>query len=136
MSITAMFARLGAPLANVQWSWGGLRADGAVFLRVWQDQTQKVDDKRFIRLAHHSAHEGDTRNLGYQERLRHLMAVKAGAPAFAILVRAKDVKARPRSIAGFNDREVFQLGEIATFDGDEWGELKDRISVQAMAKAS
>ncbi len=37
MSITAMFENLGAPLANSRWSWGGVRQDGAVVLRVWQN---------------------------------------------------------------------------------------------------
>ena len=56
-SPSAMFKRLGAPLHNVQWSWGAVRADGSVFLRVWQDETRKTEDgRRFIRLVNHRAY--------------------------------------------------------------------------------
>ena len=34
-----LFSYLGAPLNNVQWSWGAVReTDGSVFLVVWQDE--------------------------------------------------------------------------------------------------
>jgi hypothetical protein len=34
-----LFGYLGAPLNNVQWSWGAVReTDGSVFLVVWQDE--------------------------------------------------------------------------------------------------
>jgi hypothetical protein len=36
--ITRFFDDLGAPLTNMQWSWGAVRSDGAVFVRVWEDE--------------------------------------------------------------------------------------------------
>lgn len=129
-----MFAELGAPLRNVQWSWGAEREDGAVFLRVWQDETVAKDGKRYIRLVNHRAYESDPANLGYQERLEHLSAIAAGAEAFAILLRAVDPKARPRSIAGYNSREVFPLGEVIQIDGDDWAEFGARIPTRQMVR--
>jgi hypothetical protein len=34
-----LFSYIGAPLNNVQWSWGAVReTDSSVFLVVWQDE--------------------------------------------------------------------------------------------------
>ena len=99
-SPSALFQRLGAPLNNVQWSWGALRSDGTLFLRVWQDETKQMNDgRRFVRLANHRAYQGAATNLGYSERLAHLEALREGAAAYAVICRAKDVNSRPRAIA-------------------------------------
>ena len=46
-----LFATLGAPLANVRWSWGAVRpADGAVILRVWKDNVQTHDGREYVRI--------------------------------------------------------------------------------------
>jgi hypothetical protein len=52
MSLSTFFTKLGAPLANVRWSWGSVRPDGSVVLRVWQDRTKKLDDKLCVQLTH------------------------------------------------------------------------------------
>jgi hypothetical protein len=44
VTLTEFFAYLEAPLANQRWSWGAVRpSDGAVLLRVWQDEQRKMD---------------------------------------------------------------------------------------------
>jgi hypothetical protein len=48
MSLSALFARKGAPLHNVRYSWGGVRADGTVILRVWQDETGRIHRMRCV----------------------------------------------------------------------------------------
>ncbi|KAB0520533.1 hypothetical protein F7R20_27610 [Pseudomonas brassicacearum subsp. brassicacearum] len=42
-SITQFFAALKAPLHMMRRSWGAVRDDGAVFLRVWQDRCETHD---------------------------------------------------------------------------------------------
>jgi hypothetical protein len=134
MSITGLFLRLEAPLANSRWSWGSIDdLRKRVFLRAWQDQTVIVDGKRYIRLAHHEAYTNNTSNPGYQERLRHLRAARETHQAFVVMCKARDVKARPRSIESFNDRDVFRIGNFIEIDGDEWGEIVERVSVQQLA---
>ena|SRR5438270_9719319 len=136
-SPSAMFKRLGAPLHNVQWSWGAVRADGSVVLRVWQDETRKIEDgRRLIRLVNHRAYQGSETNLGYSERLAHLDRLRAGAAGFVVICRAEDVNSRPRSIASFDAREVIRLGEIVVLDGDEWGELLERIPIKSLQFSS
>ncbi|HMQ19933.1 MAG TPA: hypothetical protein PKC77_12335 [Sphingopyxis sp.] len=132
MSISALFNRLDAPLTNVQWSWGAQRSDGSIFLRVWQDETFREGSRTFVRLAKHELFQDDPSNLGYAERLRHLEMLRQGASGYAIMLRAVDPKAYPRSIAGFNKNEVFQLGEICLIDGNEWAELIGRIAIRDM----
>lgn len=132
-SPSALFKRIGAPLHNVQWSWGGVRPDGSVVLRVWQDETRKSDNgRRFIRLVNHRAYQGAESNLGYSERLAHLDRLRAGATGYVVICRAEDVNSRPRSIASFDGREVIRLGELVILDGDEWGELLERIPVKSL----
>ena len=129
MSPSAFFNRLQAPLLNVQWSWGAVRPDGIVILRVWGDQTQPIDGKRFVRLTHHSIFRGIANN-GYNERIRHVAAIQAGADAYAVMCNAVDDLAEPREIRSFDDRTLIHLGELLEIDGDEWAEMKARISLK------
>jgi hypothetical protein len=60
-----LFGSLGAPLANSRWSWGSVReSDGSVFLRVWQDQTRRLEDKLFIQIT-------------YEKRFRKIQIISA-----------------------------------------------------------
>src|SRR5262245_791081 len=103
MSLSDLFKLLGAPLANVRWSWGSVReSDSAVFLRVWQDETRLIDRKRYARVISTEAFKGREDNLGYVERIEHVNRIRNGAPSYMIMCVAKDTKARPRSIATFN----------------------------------
>ena len=129
MSPSAFFKRLQAPLLNVQWSWGAMRPDGTVILRVWGDETDKVGDKRFVRLMNHRRFRG-TANNGYNERVRHVATIKAGADAYAVMCNAVDPGAEPREIKSFDDRSLIRLGEIREIEGDEWAEMKERISLK------
>ncbi len=131
LSPSAMFRRVRAPLTNNFWSWGAVRDDGTVFLRVWQDERHASDGKQFIRLINHAAYADNSDNLGYQERLRHLQLIRNGAPTYLILCKAVDIDARPREIASFDEREVVRLGEIIVINGDEWGEIAGRVRAHA-----
>lgn len=79
MNLTELFAYLGARLANNRWSWGAVRqADGAVFLRVWQDEWQRVDGLCAVRITDNRNFADVPDNLGYAERLRHIDLLRGG----------------------------------------------------------
>jgi hypothetical protein len=134
MSISSFFEKLSAPLKNVRWSWGSVReADGAVFLRVWQDRKIVENKKLIMKITHHAKYVEDPDNYGWKERLSHIEIIRTGAPCYLIMCRAKDVEALPREIAGWNEKEVFVGGALREMDGDTWIEIKGRIPI---AKAS
>ena len=118
MTLTHLFKRLGAPLANQRWSWGADREDGAVFLRVWQDQKKSIDGRWHLQITHHEKYSDAKENLGYQERLRHLEMLKGGAKCYMVMCLAKDKNAAPRWIASFKEREVSVSGKLAGAEGD------------------
>jgi len=79
MGITALFSNtLGAPLHHRRMSWGSIRNDGVVFLRVW-DEERLLETRRgrtFARLAFHDWYEGNPDNWGYRERNQHIDALE------------------------------------------------------------
>jgi len=88
--------------------------------------------KQYVRLAHHSRYAENPENLGYRERLRHLDTVRDSHSGYVVMCKANDPLAKPRAIDTFNEREVFQIGKIVEFDGDEWGEIVGRIQVREL----
>ena len=133
MSLTDLFDKLGAPLANQRWSWGGTREDGTVFLRVWQDRKKKLDGKWFMMITHHSAYIDNPDSLGYQERLRHVQAVKEGATCYMVMCLADNPEDRPRQIKSYDKNDVFLGGDVREADGDTWLELKERVPIKSLA---
>ena len=132
MSQKGLFERLGAPLVNARWSWGAIRAtDRAVFLRVWQDEIRRIDARLFMRItANEYFQNNDPTNLGWQERLRHVALLRAGAVSYMIMCVARDVNAIPREVQSFNRDELFQGGQLIDLDGDTWLELGGRVRVR------
>jgi hypothetical protein len=138
MCISALFRQVGAPLKNVRWSWGAVRErDGAVFLRVWQDETKTINGTLITRLTANQVFAADDPdNYGYQERLMHVQLVQGGASLFVIMCHAEDPKAHPRQIAGFDRRELFVGGEWMERDGEVWVELSRRIAIEEARQAA
>lgn len=130
MSLSELFASFGAPLVNSRWSWGSVRADGTVFLRVWTDELQTVGRRRLIRLINREAYEGVNDNLGYSERCQHVEMLANGSPGFAVLCRAAEPVPLAREIISYDARTVLRLGEIEMIDGDEWAEVVERVAVR------
>lgn len=132
MSQKELFKKLGAPLVNARWSWGAVReSDGAVLLRVWQDEIKKHNGRLFMRItANDYFQNNDPSNLGWQERLRHIDLIRNGIASYMIVCVAKDVSAIPREVQSFNKNEVFQGGQLIDADGDTWLELGERIRVR------
>ena len=132
MSLTSFFERLGAPLANSRWSWGAQRPhDGAVFLRVWQDE--KFVAEGVLHMLIDRDPVGDAR-LGHQERRRHSELIRAGARCFLVMCTAVDVDASRRKIASFNEDEVFIGVQIVEKDGSIWIQVKGRSPVSEVIR--
>lgn len=136
MSITALFEKLGAPLANSRWSWGGMREDGSVVLRVWQNETRRIDGKLHIQLTHREMFVGREVNLGYLERNRHVEQIRTGARCYMVMCEPKSTQTVPREIKGFNEREVFVAGDVIEHDGDLWASIADRNPVSQVWEGS
>ena len=134
MVLSKFFEKLGAPLANVRWSWGGVRPDGAVVLRVWQDRTVKHNDALYVQLTHLEKYGDDrgTDNLGYSERLKHVQLLRRGAKSYLVMCLAKDPNTSPRAIKSFNRDDVFVGGRLTEINGDTWIELADRVPVKSI----
>ena len=121
VTLSDLFGYLGAPLANSRWSWGAVReTDGVAFLRVWQDEEQKVGGRYFTRISANAFFANDSSNLGYVERSKHIELIRGGAKSYMIMCRARDINATPREIAGFDDGELFVGGELIQIDGESW----------------
>lgn len=133
-SITQFFSALGAPLRMVRQSWGAVRTDGAVFLRVWQDGCEKRDGIRYVQLTHLEKYGGDSSNFGYTERRRHVDLIREGAPCYLVMCLAKDPAASPRDIKSFNGETVFVGGALNQFDGDWWIELAGKVSADELMR--
>lgn len=126
-----LFASLGAPLNNVQWSWGAVRkSDGAVFLVVWQDESLRRDNRSFS-LVHNETFWGDTTDSnGLNERKGHLALVRTGAKTYLIMALAKNARTpdAPRRIVELNTDEVFLAGELYDDEaGNIWIERVRRV---------
>lgn len=135
MSLTEFFKQLGAPLANSRWSWGAQRAsDGAVFLRVWQDRKRFEGERRYMLIDRHGDDPNASRNLGYQERLKHIAAIRSGAACYLVMCIARDVDATPRAVQDFHDQDIFVGGELVEKDGDVWVEVTGRKPVSSVLK--
>jgi hypothetical protein len=137
MSMTELFSKLNAPLANSRWSWGGEKQDeDAVVLRVWQDRKRKIGDKHYMMLTHHEKFVGKEDKLGYQERNQHVERARNGTKCYMVMCLAKNVEASPRAIKSFNEKDIFVGGKVEELDGDTWIELVDRFPVSKLVNAN
>lgn len=128
MTQTQMFASLSAPLKNSRWSMGSVReADGALFLKVWQDESRRINGKRFVWLSDELPPEDD---VGAKERLEHVELIKSGQPCYLIMCQPADSKAKPRKMQSFNKKEVFVGGEVIVEDNAYWVELEGRVPLK------
>jgi hypothetical protein len=130
MSVTRFFERLGAPLANTRWSWGARRAsDGAVFLRVWQSEKLIEGGRLHFLVLGDSDENAPAPRLGYNERLKHLEAVRNGAPCYLVMCMARDTAAAQWKIAGFEEESVFLAGRLVQKGRQLWIEALGRKTV-------
>jgi len=85
-------------------------------------------------VAQHSAFVEDQSNLGYQERIRHVDLVRAGAKCYIVMVEADPAKLPERVIKSYNSDEVFTTGSLREHDGGEWIELMQRVPASQVRK--
>ena len=127
MTLTEFFAYLEAPLANQRWSWGAVRpSDGAVLLRVWQDEQRKMDGAWFTQVTFTEFSKENPSSRGYAERLGHVELIRSGAPSYMVMCQARDVHANPREVASFDRNDVFVGGRLVDIEGDYWLERSAR----------
>lgn len=122
MDITTAFELLGAKLHNNRWSWGALRADGTLVLRVWAETVFSIDGKRYVQVLGRDWKNIDERsnsgNLGFDERKRHVELLEQGARCILIMCQCND----PSTLDGwtiktFDKRTAFVGGEVIRRDG-------------------
>lgn len=122
---------LHAPLRNARWSWDAVRAvDGAVFVRVWQDEKIRRESSWYMRLTAHTFFADKEDNLGWQERLAHMKLVQGGAPSYMVMCEAVDPAAPVREIRSFDNHDIFVGGKMVEHEGDFWLEIKSRLSIR------
>jgi hypothetical protein len=133
MTLTDFFTYLGAPLVNQRWSWGAVRpGDGAVFLRVWQDEGRKIDGSWYTQVTFTKFFSENAASLGYAERLEHISAIRGGKSSYMIMCLARDPAASPREVSKFNRDDIFVGGRLIEIEGDCWLERINRLPVSAL----
>jgi hypothetical protein len=136
MTQTQFFEWLGAPLKNSRWSWGAIRSDGIIFLRVWQDQSIKLEGKRYVRATYHSKVIDERSNLGHQERLLHIAELGRGSSCYLVMCKADPELFPAREIIDFDANDLFLVGDSVEIDGDTWLELKLRVPAMSVRKGT
>jgi len=131
VSLTQFFAKIGVPLKNSRWSWGGVREDGTIILRVWQDRKIKHDGAHYMQLSHLQKYGEGQDNLGYMERLEHIKLIQNGAKCYMVMCLAKDPASSPREIQSFNKNNLFLGGKLCEIDSDWFIEIAASIPVQS-----
>lgn len=130
MALEAFFRKLGAPLNNSRWSWGAVGQDGNIYLRVWQDETKKIDGKLYVRVYLNGVH--DESNPGNNERLEHLKMVESGSQCFLVMCLAKDISSNKRQIQRYNKSDLFIGGKFLKLGEDIWIEIIGKKSIYKM----
>jgi hypothetical protein len=130
MSVSGQFSFIGAPLRNIRWSWGAPDSLGRIILRTWTNEIIEAGGKRYVRLVHNAAYADKPKNLGFRERVAQVDCVKSGTPGYALMVTAKEPRTHPRKIASYDKNGVYEILSVRMFDGDEFGELGNYISLK------
>jgi putative restriction endonuclease len=132
MKATEFFEYLGAPLRNSRWSWGGMNSDGAVFLRTWSEQNERIDGVTCYLILDHERYQEGPKSPGYNERKRHVQQIVEGAKCYLVMCEAEDINASPRRIKAF-DEENLLVGGVVHDEGEEvWIEVVGKASVEAI----
>ena len=132
MSQSAFFNKLGAPLKNVNWSWGSVNMDKkTVYMKVWQDEIKQFGDKHFCLIVKDVNNYAPS-NLGFKERMQHIEMIKSGYACYLIMCRyTGDIKDKKR-ISTFNESMLFKSGEIIEAEGSIWIEYVTPVPVSSL----
>jgi hypothetical protein len=128
-AISWHFEDLGAPLHNIVWSWGALsREKRDIFLRVWEDEIERIDGEIIVQLTLHSKFIGG-KNCGYRERIKHIEYIKNNYKGFVVVCVAKDTKKSPRKIRSYDKEKIYPILRIMDIAGDQWAVLGTGIKI-------
>lgn len=137
MTLTEFFTYLGAPIVNQRWSWGGVRPnDGAVFLRVWQDEGRRIEGIWYTQVTFAKFFSQNQSSLGYAEGMQHIASIRSGKPSYMVMCLAHDTDANPREVAKFNRDDIFVGGRLIEIEGDYWLERSNRLRVSTFREKS
>ena len=134
MNITQFFAdTLHAPLLNPVWSWGAIDPHNRIFLRVWQDQIHPdaAGEKVEVFWKNPRRHSA-----GYNERARHIEAIRKGAQAFAVVCTARETPEGGREIIGFANSVLFRLGPLSEDERRVYALITSRIPINELSLQS
>lgn len=84
-----------------------------VILRVWIDRIKRLTvhpERQCVQLTHLQKYPTDPKNLGYNERVKHVEAIQQGAPCLLILCEAIDPEATTRVIKKFSRDFLYHGG--------------------------
>jgi putative restriction endonuclease len=128
-NITRFFADiLGAKLKNAVWSWGA--ADpltNRVFLRVWQDQIETVENGERVSVGWDKPRRSSP---GFPERQAHLAQINNGAEGFGVVCVAIDPNTKgARRIASFDHAILLRLGTFTKENGRTYAHIDTRVAV-------
>ncbi|MGE3509821.1 MAG: HNH endonuclease [Vicinamibacterales bacterium] len=135
MSITAFYRNtLGANVRNERWSWGALDpVEDRLFLRIWEDQIREIDGRRHALLMGHDW--GHTKSPGYNERLRHIAAMRVGTVAYGVVCTAVETDPDgPRAIAAYDAETLARLGEVVERDNNTYAPLLDNLPATGLGR--
>ena len=135
MTMSRFFELLGAPLANILWSWGAQKGDGYVFLRQWDTDVFIKDGREFVIIAHNDRPAGP-REHGWRERQRHIDAIRSGKDCRIVMLKAQDPSARTKRIRTFDPLHIIVGGELVMKDGMTCVSVAERRPVSDFIKPS
>ena len=115
------FEHFGASCKNPQWSWSAKSADGRVVVMcMWQDEIKREGDRMVYQSL--TPRRGEQNRPGAKERLDNLKWAREHCDGLArvVVMRAKDTKEDPRSIAECfpHDKLVMRIIHIDEATGE------------------
>lgn len=133
-SLTSFYMdTLGANLTNNRWSWGAVNpVTDEVFLRVWFEDFKAIPGGEQVQLYNL---DWKGKSPGYPERLKHIEAIRRGAPAYGVVcVKAKRGSADTSRIKSFDHDTLVRLGEIREDDRRLYADVLARVPVDTVAR--
>ncbi len=132
MTISQFFEdTLHAKFTNRVWSWGAIDPYNRVFLRVWKDQIQRdsTGEKVVVYQKNPTIH-----SVGYNERRKHLDAIRSGSQGFGIVCTARETSNGGRKIVDFNNSLILQLGTLSEDNRAIYAHITARIPISELVR--
>jgi hypothetical protein len=130
MTISEFFEHtLRAKLNNKVWSWGAIDSSNRVFLRVWKDKIQRDADGEKVEVYWENP---TIHSVGYNERRKHLDAIRSGAQAFGIVCTARESPNGGRKIVDFDNSRLLRLNGLSEDAGCIYAHIASRIPISEL----